>query len=230
MDKLVRKIEVPLAKRAVEKAGLYIVPKERIPELARVAGDSYENYPLHNWFAGGIYNPAVTGKIMETSLRTMIKDAVIYADSEELNGFAVWLPMGFEGSKPLPFIFCGGAKIAFEAGPGIIKRLVSYEDFAMKLKKRYTGNTDWYLYNLSVAKKAQGKGIASKLLRPMLDFCDDENMVAYLETSKDINVGVYRHFGFELMEEVPVPESDIMHYAMVRKPKREKPTPENKGY
>ena len=30
MDKLVRKIELPLAKRVVEKAGLYIVPKSRV--------------------------------------------------------------------------------------------------------------------------------------------------------------------------------------------------------
>ena len=33
MDNLVRKIELPLAKRVVEKAGLYIVPENRIKEL-----------------------------------------------------------------------------------------------------------------------------------------------------------------------------------------------------
>ena len=30
MDKLVRKIEVPLEKNAVKKSGLYLVPKERL--------------------------------------------------------------------------------------------------------------------------------------------------------------------------------------------------------
>ena len=44
------------------------------------------------------------------------------------------------------------------------------DNFAMKLKQKYTGNVDWYLYNLSVLPEAQGKGIASRLLRPMLDF------------------------------------------------------------
>ena len=43
MDKLVRKIEVPLAKNAVKKAGLYLVPKERLGELADVAMDAYLN-------------------------------------------------------------------------------------------------------------------------------------------------------------------------------------------
>ena len=40
---------------------------------------------------------------MQISLRTMTEDAVIYADSEEINGFAVWLPFGFSGSKYLNY-------------------------------------------------------------------------------------------------------------------------------
>ena len=50
MDKLVRKIEIPLAKKAIEKAGLYIVQKKDLDRLAKVAADAYQDYPLHNWF------------------------------------------------------------------------------------------------------------------------------------------------------------------------------------
>ena len=50
MDKLVRKIEIPLAKNAIEKAGLYIVQKKDLDRLAEVAADAYQDYPLHNWF------------------------------------------------------------------------------------------------------------------------------------------------------------------------------------
>ena len=218
MDKLVRKIELPLAKRVVEKAGLYIVPKSRIKELALVAADAYRDYPLHNWFSGGKYDEYVSEKIMEISLRTMSDDAIIYADSEELNGFAVWLPMGFEGSKTLPFLTNGGLKLIFHSGLRIIGRLLTYETYAMNLKKEFTGNVDWYLYNLSVKKSAQGKGIAGKLLRPMLEFCDKENIVTYLETNKEINVSLYEHFGFELSKKELIPKSSVLHYAMVRNP------------
>ena len=108
MDKLVRKIELPLAKRVIEKAGLYIVPKSRICELSEIAADAYADYPLHNWFSGGKYDEYVSKKIMEISLKTMTEDAVVYADSEEMNGFAAWLPMGFNGNKTLPFLTNGG--------------------------------------------------------------------------------------------------------------------------
>ena len=218
MDKLVRKIELPLAKRVIENAGLYIVPESRIRELAKVAADAYVDYPLHNWFFGGEYDTYASEKIMEISLKTMVKDAVIYADSEELNGFAAWLPLGFSGNKVLPFIVCGGLGLVFYPGPSIIGRLITYENYAMNLKKQFTGNVDWYLYNLSVKKSAQGKGIARKLLSPMLEFCDRENIVSYLETNKESNVSLYEHFGFELSKKEMIPKTPVMHYAMVRNP------------
>ena len=218
MDKLVRTIELPLAKSVIEKAGLYIVPKSRIKQLASVAADAYRDYPLHNWFLGGKYDEYVSEMLMEITLRTMSEDAVIYADSEELNGFAVWLPLGFDGNKTLPFLKSGGLKLIFHSGLRIIGKLVTYETYAMNLKKEFTGNVDWYLYNLSVKKSAQGKGIAGKLLRPMLEFCDRENIVTYLETNKESNVSLYEHFGFELSKKELIPKSDVMHYAMVRKP------------
>ena len=218
MDKLVRKIEIPLARHAIEKAGLYIVQKKDIDRLAEVAADAYRDYPLHNWFSKGKYDAKASDLLMKVTLKTMTEDALIYADSEEINGFAAWLPFGFEGNKTLPFLKNGGLKLFLHSGFGFIGRLLTYEKYAMSLKKEFTDNYDWYLFNLSIKQDAQGKGIASKLMRPMLQFCDDEKMVAYLETNKEANVGLYQHYGFDLMKEEPIPTSPVMHYAMVRKP------------
>lgn len=218
MDKSVRKIEIPIAKNIIKKSGLYIAEKKDLKKLAEVASDAYRDYPLHNWFTNGKYDPVASELIMKISLETMIKDAIIYADSEEMNGFAVWLPFGFNGSKTLPFLMNGGLKLIFHSGFGIIGRLLTYENYAMKQKKEFTDHYDWYLYNLSIRKNAQGKGIATKLLKPMLNFCDNEAMVAYLETNKEKNVGLYEHYGFELKKAEKIPKSDVSHYAMVRKP------------
>lgn len=220
MDKLVRKIEVPLAKKAVSDAGLCIAGPKDLQKLAEIAMDAYEDYPLHNWFTNGRYDREASKRIMEVSLRTMEKDGVIYADSVQPNGFAAWLPLGFTGSKTIPFLTHGGLKLILHCGPQIIGKLLSYETYAMNLKKKYTKNVDWYLYNLSLSPKDQGKGIATKLLRPMLDFCDRENMVCYLETNKESNVSLYTHFGFRLEEQGIVPGSSVMHYAMTRTPGR----------
>jgi ribosomal protein S18 acetylase RimI-like enzyme len=189
--------------------------------LAEVAADAYENYPLHNWFTKGKYDKKASKLLMQISLKTMVKDSIIYADSEELNGFAAWLPFGFTGNKTMPFLLNGGLKLFFHSGFGLIGRLLTYESYAMNLKKEFTDHYDWYLFNLSIKKDAQGKGIASKLMRPMLAFCDDEKMVAYLETNKESNVGLYQHYGFDLKKEEVIPKTPVTHYAMVRYPKGE---------
>ena len=219
MDKLVRKIEIPLAKKVIERAGLYLVTEKDLDRLAEVAADAYQGYPLHEWFTNGKYDMKTSKLLMLVTLKTMTKDAVICADSEELNGFAVWLPQGFTGNKALPFLLNGGLGLFLHAGIGFFLRLLAYENYSMGLKKEFTDHFDWYLFNLSIKKEAQGKGIASKLMRPMLQFCDDEKMVAYLETNKECNVGLYKHYGFDLMKEEFIPKTPVTHYAMVRQPK-----------
>ena len=85
MDKFVRKIELPLTKKIVENAGLYIVPKSRIKELARIAADAYEDYPLHNWFSGGKYDEYIAEKTMEISLKPIKKVTFRYTNTSALN-------------------------------------------------------------------------------------------------------------------------------------------------
>lgn len=221
MEKSIRDSKLALAKKEIEKAGLYVAQEKDLERLAEASADAYQDYPLHNWFTNGKYDAVASKILMEITLKTMAKDAIIYADSEEMNGFAVWLPPGFTGNKSLPFIINGGLKLILHSGFGLIGRLMTYENYAMNLKKQFTNHYDWYLFNLSVKKDAQGKGIASKLMRPMLQFCDDERMLAYLETNKESNVGLYQHFGFDLMKEEFIPKTSVMHYAMVRSPKEE---------
>ena len=99
MDKLVRKIEVPLTRRAIERAGLYLVQKKDLHRLAEVATDAYREYPLHNWLTKGKYDAVASHLLMEVTLKTMTKDAVIYADSEEFNGF----PLDLRETRPYRF-------------------------------------------------------------------------------------------------------------------------------
>jgi len=46
--------------------------------------------------------------------------------------------------------------------------MASFEYFWINLKKKYSNNEDWYIYNLCVSKEAQGKKIASKLMKHFL--------------------------------------------------------------
>ena len=91
------------------------------------------------------------------------------------------------------------------------------DDFTNYFKLQFTRNVELLNRALSYVSESAGK-----LMRPMLQFCDDERMVAYLETNKEKNVGLYQHYGFELMREEMIPSTDVMHYSMVRNPIYEK--------
>lgn len=206
-------------KKIIENAGLYIAKKEDLDYLSEIAADAYKFYPLHNWLMSNKYNAKKSKQIMLISLKTMLNDIIIYADSKEMNGFAVWVPYDFKGIKASKFLFNGGLKLLLTTNPKMFVRLSRYESYAMKVKKEVINEPHWYAYNLCVKQDMQGKGISDKLFNPMMDYFDQENITAYLETNNFSNLEVYDRFGFEPKSESLIPGSNIKHYGMVRKPK-----------
>ena len=88
----------------------------------------------------------------------------------------------------------------------------------MKTKEKYSDENCWYLYSLTVHPDHQHKGLASKVMRAVLDFFDATGQSCYLETNKHCNVLMYEHYGFQLMETGTIPGTNVAHYAMRREP------------
>ena len=201
--------------KMLQENRLYIVQKSDFEELVKVTGEAYIDYPLHVHFFGGKNVREGLEQIMRVNLYSMYDEGIIYADSKDLNGFAIFLPPGFKGTNTLPFIWNGGFKIIFAQGIKSIKIMANFESFAMAFKKKYTNHQDWYCYNLCVKQSAQGKKISSKIMKPILNYFKLNNKLCYLETNIAANVPVYKHFGFKVMEKAMVPNSNVEHYAML---------------
>ena len=77
--------------------------------------------------------------------------------------------------------------------------MANFQSFAMNLRKKYTNNEDWYIYNLCVHPNQQGKKISSKLIKPILNYFKMKKQICYLETNSDSNVPIYEHFGFKIL-------------------------------
>lgn len=214
---------IRMAREVIEKEGFYIATKKDIPILGDVASDAYTGCPLHMWLFNGTYDRDGSTKIFTSTVAGVFKDSIIYGPDESLKGFAIWIKPGFSGSRFAPFILNGGLSLLANNKLSIYRKLVKYEVYVMDLKNGYTDNMDWYLFNLSVRRSSQGKGIASKLVRPMLRFIDSLGDMSYLETSDPKNIEIYKRYGYRLAQEDYLLGTHVRHCCMVRAPKSPNP-------
>jgi ribosomal protein S18 acetylase RimI-like enzyme len=73
-----------------------------------------------------------------------------------------------------------------------------------------------YLWFIGVAPQAQGLGIGSRLLKAGLDRLDAEGRAAFLETSTERNVALYRRHGFEIIADYKPSPTGPQTYGMWR--------------
>ena len=201
--------------KVLEDNGLYIVKQSDFESLVSLVGNAFSDYPLDIYVFGEKYAEEGVKQIVRVNLYSMFDEGIIYADSKELNGFVILMPPGYTGIKTLSFIWNGGFRLLFKQGISCINTLANFESFSMDLKKKYTNNEDWYLYNLCVNKKNQGKKISSKLMKPLLNYFKLNKKMCYIETNSDSNISIYEHFGFKVMEKTFVPNSKVVHYSML---------------
>ena len=76
----------------------------------------------------------------------------------------------------------------------------------------------WYLAVLGTEPAAQGQGLGSAVLAPVLEQCDRDDVAAYLESSKERNIAFYARHGFRVTRELHLPRGPTM-WAMWRDPR-----------
>jgi len=162
-----------------------------------------------------------------TRVSTMVKFFRLYGEisiknnrgfgvGEPLQGVAFWqapsqgdLSISVRSlGKFLPLLFTRYPIGAFRARP-----ITEQIDL---LHKKYADGPHFYLDNLGVLPSARGKGLSSKLIRPFLEMADEQKVIAYTDTVTLANVALYKHFGFECMEESHIPSTGITVFALRR--------------
>lgn len=206
------------AERFIESRGFHLMTREEIPKFARCSAESYGNitYALDDYFVG---HPCTEDELWEMwlfNLKYFYSRALIYSDSLDCNGWTLWIPPGCKGVSMINFIRYGGIRMALKMGLPAMRRIMHYENYSAHVRLNATGGREWYGYNLVVRPEARGQHLAGKLLRPMLEYCEQNGRQAYLETHSEKNVGIYRHLGFDVVSDDPIPGTGVTHWGMVK--------------
>jgi ribosomal protein S18 acetylase RimI-like enzyme len=76
----------------------------------------------------------------------------------------------------------------------------------------------WYLAILGTDPLAQGRGLGSAMMGPILEGCDRDGIGAYLESSREENVAFYARHGFRVTGERRLPRGPTL-WTMWRDPR-----------
>ncbi|MBY8992733.1 MAG: GNAT family N-acetyltransferase [Candidatus Lokiarchaeota archaeon] len=188
--------------------------KEAVIMLAR----AFHNYPQFDYTLPNLKERAQKlPEIKEFMVRYGIMYGEVYSNSENLEGIAVWLPYWKTEVTRETAEKCGGNELYLSLGKEYYKRYKPIGDCENRCHRQYADFFHWYLYPIGVDPIHQGKGYAGQLLRAKLAEVDKQNVPCYLETNKEKNVSLYEHFGFEIVEEGIVPDTEVSYWAMLRK-------------
>ncbi|WP_261378230.1 GNAT family N-acetyltransferase [Paenibacillus agilis] len=68
---------------------------------------------------------------------------------------------------------------------------------------------------LVVQQQYRGTGVVTKMVMPLIDECTANDVACTLETQNPNNVPLYGRYGFELVDTINMPDSELEQYCMV---------------
>jgi GNAT superfamily N-acetyltransferase len=190
---------------------------EDIPALAAMLTRAFANDPFFSYLAGRApernqrMRDGWTGVLRYGSARLSHTWT-----TDDLTGVAVWIPPGYrtpilDSLRLLPEMarFTGWRRLRLAAD--------ATEELDRR-RRRHVPEPHFHLAALGVEPGLQGGGIGTALMAPVVERCDRDGVPAYLETAVARNVLLYERVGFEVVEELILPKTDIRGWLMRRSP------------
>ena len=207
--------------------GLIRLEKGQIERASEVLSRAFRDDPeLLNFIPDPRNRQRLLLSMFRVALAHALRHGEVYAVSPAFEGVAVWLPSGAPEVSLWTLLRGGGLGLLFKTRWEFLRNLKTFwgfmrkmqedDDFARELRRRLAPFDHWYLSVLGVDPEFQGKGYASKLLKPMLARLDAENLPCYVETSIEEYVPIYQHFGFKVIQEEVLPGSGSKMWVMLR--------------
>jgi len=194
--------------------------KDKTEEVCRILSQAMQNDPLSAfWF------PDKTRRVQDLidmflpEVKYCFHHGIVYATSERMEGITLWLTV-----KSIPrtlgmLINNGALSLLFKFPFRTIRSMNAYEKFAAKIHRNIAPLPHWYLHNIAVQRDFRGKGFAGKLIKPILLQLNKEEISCYLETQNPVNVHIYEHYGFRVMDVSEIPGTKgIKNWAMLKVP------------
>ena len=191
------------------------------PPEVRVAEESDRERALHSLALGFSSDPLVRWLWPDPSIYMQVAEAFdAYGGRAIDHGYAhitpgyeavaFWLPPG-EGPDEERLV----AHLQRTASEGVQQ---SFFSMLEELENYHPDEDCFFLPLIAVDPIHQGNGVGSQLMKYSLSIFDNAGLPTYLESSNPRNIPFYERHGFELMGQVQVDDSPLVH-PMIRSPR-----------
>lgn len=139
----------------------------------------------------------------------------VYTTSANIEGIAIWEKPNNHHSNITFNDIIKGFSLPFKVGISSLYRIIKYQIWAVKIRKKLVREPFWYLDIIAVNPEEQGKGFAGKLIEPVLNKARERNEKIYLETQNNKNISLYEKYGFKLVHTAKLGKTSVNHYCMI---------------
>jgi len=184
------------------------------PAIARVQARAFHDDPLQAWaLPDASTRLATLERVFELMASySSVPAGESYTDST-LACAAFWVPPGgFVPDREAAAAMAPIIELLGEAND----RFRAAED---TMRAHRPSDVHFYLQGLGTDPPRQGQGLGSAVLEPVLERCDGEEIPAYLETTKERNVGFYELHRFEVVGSARIPLDGPLMWFMARLPR-----------
>lgn len=189
-----------------------------IPDLAAVLARAFVRDPFFSYLAG---EASERSQRMRDGWAGILRHAAAGLSetwtTDRRAGVALWIPPDRRASSMVDSLRLIPA-LARLTGWRRLREASAAMELLEKRRRTHAPTPHYYLSALGVEPDLQGTGIGSALIAPTLAAADNAGMPAYLETATARNVLLYERHGFDVVEELILPRTDVHGWLMLRPP------------
>jgi GNAT superfamily N-acetyltransferase len=186
-----------------------------LPALGRMLARAFYDDPVISWACRPKeLRPRVLERLFGMRIRHLHAHGELWT-TDELSSAAVWAPperWKTTTRQDLDYASCLLHPRLVMRMPMVVRGLLGVEGIHPERPPH------WYLAILGTDPAEQGRGLGSVMMLPILEECDRDGVAAYLESSKERNIGFYGRHGFRVTGEHRLPRGPRV-WPMWREPR-----------
>jgi len=171
---------------------------------------AFHDDPVMLWMSG---HPDFLRTFFNITLPIFLPHGLTYIEAQG-RGAAAWL--GPEQTLQWP-VTAGNLWRMFKVCG--VRGFIRFGRGGLATARFHPGEPHYYLFLIGTLPECKGQGIGSALISHVLRKCDEENLPAYLENSKQDNLAFYRGHGFEVVDQIHFARGAPPVWLMWREPR-----------